>query len=302
MARDRDWVDYANLAANVVQTAQLGGINGKMQELAELTRQTEYREQERAAEEHRETILRDAVFQADTLLLSLRKISTQNPRAAMAWAKHALLQFERNGVTSASFRSYEDKERLRSATGGHEQIVQQCATGLSPQQQDQAERCGQYLAERDDLTLLIQLSSKQEEQSRLLTQLKEIDDEIKSRQGLESGLRFGGLGGCLIGWVILASEGKSNMLGIILLVLGGGSLAASIPVLWRLRWRKCEVEEQVAQLVKDEPLLAPSCGVLGRLRSTFGNANNADLLVMQRDREALIAEVLDIPMQDAGGS
>ena len=48
MARNRDWVDYTNLAANVVQTAQLGSVNSKMRQLAELELQKEYREQQKA--------------------------------------------------------------------------------------------------------------------------------------------------------------------------------------------------------------------------------------------------------------
>lgn len=44
MAKDGDWVDYVNVAANAVQTAQLHGLNSKMRELAELELLKESRE------------------------------------------------------------------------------------------------------------------------------------------------------------------------------------------------------------------------------------------------------------------
>ena len=46
MVEKPDWVDYANLAANVVQTAQLDSINSKMRQMGELELQKEYREQQ----------------------------------------------------------------------------------------------------------------------------------------------------------------------------------------------------------------------------------------------------------------
>jgi hypothetical protein len=98
------------------------------------------------------------------------------------------------------------------------------------------------------------------------------------------------------------SDGKDFMGGLVLLLLGGGSLAAILAIQLRVQLRKREVEAQAAQLVKDEPLLDPSCGVLAGLRKTFGDAKNADLLVMQRDRESLIAEVLNIAKPDAAQS
>lgn len=62
MPRDRDWFDYANLASNVIQNAQLSSLNDKMSQLAELELQKEYREQQESAVAHCENILREAVF------------------------------------------------------------------------------------------------------------------------------------------------------------------------------------------------------------------------------------------------
>ena len=44
MEKKRDWVDYAILGANAVQIAQLGSINSKTQQMAELELMNEYRE------------------------------------------------------------------------------------------------------------------------------------------------------------------------------------------------------------------------------------------------------------------
>ena len=46
MAKERDFIDYANTAANVVQVAQLNSINNKMQQMAAAMAEKEYREQQ----------------------------------------------------------------------------------------------------------------------------------------------------------------------------------------------------------------------------------------------------------------
>lgn len=185
MAQKRDWVDYTNLASNIVQNLQLGDMQHKLGAVASVMQE----EQDTAK---RENQLRDAVFQADTMLRNLQKGSKDNPRASLAWARHNLLQFERNEVTSASFRSYEDKERLRSVVEGHEQLIQECAAGLSAQQRDQTESCGHYLAERGELDLLIELKERQAQLNNALEEQRTIEKTIAADPvGSEFLLLFG---------------------------------------------------------------------------------------------------------------
>ncbi len=253
----------------------------------------------------RENQLRDAVFQADTMLRTLRKGSKDNPSASLAWARHNLLQFERNEVTSASFRSYEDKERLRSLVEGHEQLIQECVAGLSPQQQDQAKRCGQYLVERADLDLLIDLKKRQEQLQESKLELEGLTrTEKKGVEGYDIGIAAWGLMLLLFSsFPTLANErdflgipGRYFFCGGIALILvfairmtikfktGGGegfrhgAEAAS---------RKQAVEAKVKKL---EATADPT--LIQMLQQRVGSSPVAGLQAMRNDREALIVDVL----------
>ena len=295
MARDRDWVDYANLASNIAQNVQIRDMRHKLGTVASVM-------QEEKDTAERENKLRDAVFQSESMLRNLQKASNENPRGSLALARHNLLQFQCNEVTSASFRSYEDKERLRSVVEGHEQLIQECAAGLSPQQQDQAERCGQYLAERGELDLLIRLSQKQAELDRLKAEHQVSGADPRTGIGITIGILALAL--CLIGgtlWFIGSEneepENKSN--GQISLALGGIGIVVAALLLARqfqIDARQAQAMEkfktETARLIADEPLLDPAFNMVSVLRETFGNASGSDLLQMRNDREALIADVL----------
>jgi hypothetical protein len=69
---------------------------------------------------------------------------------------------EKNNVTTASFRGWEDKDRLKTVTRGLEVVCEQSTALLSEQQREDAAKCAKYLAERDALDQLIGLQRKKE--------------------------------------------------------------------------------------------------------------------------------------------
>src|SRR5205814_4636110 len=128
MARDRDWVDYANLASNFVQNVQLDSINSKMRQLAELELQKEYREQQEAAVAHCEDILRDAVFFYTEQLRDVEEVASKNPVDAYIRASHLKDTYERMPQFSTSgFRKFEDKERLANVQRTCDRLIRDCA-------------------------------------------------------------------------------------------------------------------------------------------------------------------------------
>lgn len=133
MPRDRDWVDYANLASNVAQNFQLEGINSKMRQLGELELLKQYREQQESAVAHCEDILREAVFFYTEQLRDVKELANKNPQQAYIRANHLKGTYERMPQFSSSgFRKFEDKERLANVQRTCDRLIRECAARLEP--------------------------------------------------------------------------------------------------------------------------------------------------------------------------
>jgi hypothetical protein len=278
MTKNRDWIDYANLASNISQNVQLRDMQHKLGAVASVMQE----EKNTTEREHR---LREAVFQAESMLRTLQKSAQENPSASLAWTRTNLLQFQRNDLTSASFRSYEDKERLRSVVEGHEQYLQECAARLTAQQRDQASLCGQYLVDRDDLNLLIRLAGQHEKLEQLIAELAPLsakDNSFVLLQGSGVLCIFGGL-------ALLANELRIPGWGII----GTGLLFCLLSFAVSPKHQhKSQLEKEIAKFIGDEPLLDPTRNVVGKLRKSFGSLRYPELIKMRAEREALIVVVL----------
>jgi hypothetical protein len=167
MAKDRDWVDYANVAANVVQTTQLHGLNSKMRELAELELLKESREQHETAVAKCENLLRDAVFVYSEQLRDLEEFSNRNSVVAYIRANHLkrlyanIPQFKASG-----FRKFEDKERLANVQRSCDRLIGVSAARLKPGELESCDRCVTHICDRDDLLRLIEAQKEKEQLSK----------------------------------------------------------------------------------------------------------------------------------------
>lgn len=177
MAKDRAWVDYANVAANAVQTAELDSINSKMRQMAGLELQKEYREQQEAAVAECENILREAVFFYSEQLRDLEETASQNPVAAYIRACHLKRTYENMPqFKSSGFRKFEDKERLANVQRAYDRMIRDSVARLKPEELEKCNRCIDHILERNDLLQLIAVQEKREK----LTQAKE---SLPARQG-----------------------------------------------------------------------------------------------------------------------
>ena len=167
MARDRDWVDYTNLAANVVQTAQLDGINSKMRQMAELELLKEYREQQEAAVAKCEDLLRDAVFFYSEQLRDLEELASQNPVAAYIRASHLRGTYDRMPQFKASrFRKFEDKERLANVQRTCNRLMRESDARLKPEELETAGTCIAHIFDRKELVKMIEVQEEREQLER----------------------------------------------------------------------------------------------------------------------------------------
>jgi len=163
MAKNRDWVDYANLAANVVQTAELASINGKMRQMAELQMEKDDREQQAAAVERCEDILREAVFLYTEQLRDVEDIATRNSVEAHIRANYLKGTYERMPQFKASgFRKFEDKERLANVQRNCDRLIRDTAERIKPEQRESCAKCISHLLARDELVQLLSLQERAE--------------------------------------------------------------------------------------------------------------------------------------------
>ena len=170
MAKDRDWVDYANVAANAVQTAELDSINSKMRQMAGLELQKEYREQQEAAVAECENILREAVFFYSEQLRDLEETASQNPVATYIRACHLKRTYANMPqFKSSGFRKFEDKERLANVQRAYDRMIRDSVARLKPEELEKCNRCIDHILERNDLLQLIAVQEKREK----LAQAKE---------------------------------------------------------------------------------------------------------------------------------
>jgi len=168
MAEKRDLIGYANLAANVVQTAQLDSINSKMREMGQLELQKEYREQQEAALARCEDLLREAVFFYTEGLRDVEEIAPSNPAAAYIRASHLKRLYENTPqIKSSGFRTFEDKERLANMQRAYSRVTRDTAGRLNPSELEECNLCITHLFDRKELVELIEVQKEWDKLERI---------------------------------------------------------------------------------------------------------------------------------------
>jgi len=162
MKKERDWIDYANLASNVAQNLQLIRANQTLAGLERVSAERAVREQEQRDQERQLDRLREHVSQIADDVASLKEHLHENPSAALTLALQIKDLLEKHNVTTASFRQWEDKDRLKDVQRGLESVLEESTGLLTDSQKEEAVKCATYLTERDALDQLIGLQRKKE--------------------------------------------------------------------------------------------------------------------------------------------
>ncbi len=172
MRIDRDWVDYANLASNVAQNVQLSGIQERLsgiQELAGAQAQEALWARlkvEKAAEKaERLAKFREAVVQGERYLEGLNHHLSTNPRAVLALALGFKDTYERNGLSTSIFETFDEKDRVGRLLRGLDDVIEQGSSQLTQEQRGAARKCLQYRLDDEDLQFLIKVQKHREQQA-----------------------------------------------------------------------------------------------------------------------------------------
>jgi hypothetical protein len=162
MAKERDWIGYANLASNVTQNFQLGHANRTLEGLERAATERRLDEQQQRLKEEGENRLREHIFQIDDNVDGLQRHLRERPCAALALALEMGGILEKNNVSTASFREWEDKVRMKKVLQGLEDVRIKSTALLTAAERGNAEKCAKYRIEMPDLDQLISVQSEKE--------------------------------------------------------------------------------------------------------------------------------------------
>lgn len=189
-------MDWANLTANVAQVAQLGGINHRLSGLNDIAA-VQAMEAGRAADVMERTErkskriadYREIVLEAERALKGLQHHLPDKPLPVMALALGYRHAYAENGLTTAWFESYEDKDRLQRMFDGLDAVTEAAAAKLTPEQQSHAKLCLQYRLEENDLRHLVEVQKGREQwlleqEKRAREAAPEIQELKKQIEGL----------------------------------------------------------------------------------------------------------------------
>ncbi len=318
MASKRDWVGYANLAANVVQTAQLDGINSKMRQMAELELQNEYRQQHEAAVAKHEDLLREAVFFYSERLRDLEETASQNPAATHIRTCYFRRTYENMPqFKSSGFRKFEDKERLANVQRAYDRMIRECASRLKPDDLQKCDQCIEHIFSRDKLLKLISVqeqlerdrSSLPERQAAKQAELQKVDEQWQQNEfPFWIGLCFVVMAVIVLAIILVlsgisfieSSDSEFAHAGIIVTVLGI-SVGGILVLLVKAKYWKSEREfaQKVAALKSEIPAMsqAVACkeaelGQPSELSTKFGTAKPEDSKQLLLERDNLLHETL----------
>jgi len=198
MAKERDWIGYANLASNLTQNMQLRHANQTLEELHRAATASALNEQEARQTDEHEARLREHVFQLADNVEGLHRHLHELPCAALVLALEIEAILEKNNVSTASFRAWEDKDRLKKVVKGLEDVREKASALLEIDGKEKAARCVKYHAEMPALDQLISVQSKKEKfqrereklESSLDTDRKRVEIEIAKLKSEQSGIQL----------------------------------------------------------------------------------------------------------------
>lgn len=178
MSKQRDWVDYANLASNVAQNVQLHDVQQKLGAMAHVAANQERREMMKSVARREENQLREMVFRIATIIEDIKSQISTNPQPVLALARSLQLRFESNNINTESFSEWEDKQRLKKLAVECAEVIEQASAHLNPEQITEAERCASYCIERGPLNELIKIQKGREALAAKEAELKELQTSL----------------------------------------------------------------------------------------------------------------------------
>ena len=302
MAKQRDWIDYANLGSNLFQNLQLSGVQDKLGAMASVAAL------EQAKTEH-EDRLRESVFEADTLLRELRTRPDTERAGVLALATFTVATFKWNDVTSASFRSFEDKERLRTVLQGFKALVGECESKLSADERAEALLCARYMENTEvKVAVPAELTEQLRKAQQDLSELTTTEKLGSSTSGERHALSDWGVVGFLFGLLLLfigAMEkpgpkeldgGASSVvieIGVTLCALSGVALVLAFVAIVKHKHAP-QTRKRLDDAAEAKRVKPSKEEEVKAIEQRMKNAITEQRITLERKRDALMAKVLQL--------
>jgi ribosomal protein L7/L12 len=269
-----------------------------------------------------EDTLREVVFQADTNLKGLRAHLDDEKTGVLAVATFTLANFTRNEVTTASFRSFDDKERLRSVLEGFKALVDECSSALSIAERTEAQMCAQYMEDPAVIAsappeLAQQLGRARRELSQLTaTEERGAAAPLILLKPLLLSFPVAALGALLLyifpitpgGPDVGTGMGIVTVFAILLIAVGGGVLVVVTPIAFFfnvrgfIQKRNPQARQERDDAAEAARLRPAKEAEVKALQQRVDNEVAKERIRLERERDALMAKVLKVGKTNAQSS
>lgn len=171
--REPSWVDYGNLAANLVQVGQLSAVQKRLRQVAEI---------EAAREERTRLIneLRQIVFESEEGLTQVEKYITTAPAGVFIAVSILKTAFDEMGVIPQTFEEFTDKDRVKRVREIIQNRIEESSQRLSAEQLSEAQRTIAFIPKLADLDLLIGAIDAKNELAKTDLEWKNLEEQRKN--------------------------------------------------------------------------------------------------------------------------
>jgi hypothetical protein len=171
MAKQRDWMDWVNTGATVLQATQTAEIKSHLARLANAEAQREQR-----AAMHR--LYRDFLIQMDEKIAKLVEASVAIPKASYAAARMLQERFEREKFTPSVFDDWTDIDRAKATMAKLATLMIDTAAKSGPAWEKEVTECLAIQSNISDLEKLVDHAEEWDRLRPLADELERLEAEL----------------------------------------------------------------------------------------------------------------------------
>jgi len=180
MKKHRDWMDYLNTGANVMQTVQLSGVRSQLAGLQSQLALLTAMESNRDRQVQTLRLWRQFLIDHDNKLDTALKGVEATPKAAYAIARIMQRRFEVEKFSPSVFDDWADIDRAKVALKKLDKVLAATGPRVGESFQKEVEDCTRFAEEMSDLNDLIRLLETNEKRAASERRVVEIETELRT--------------------------------------------------------------------------------------------------------------------------
>lgn len=225
--KQRDWMDYAGLASQLYQNAQVNDVRDKMAAMGQIALIKEAREQQELSEKQRLDHARDFLFTCTNVMAKVKMLSETNLRGSVLVALNMQRKMPETGLKTSLFPDFADKQRLTDLQQELADFLETNRPRLSETDRGLVAECERYQEEENELEQALRLTQEFEEHEARKSRLEEIKEVQLPNAGHLVILAGFGIGLVLAALGFASGDRSGEVAGM---VIGGGAAVISLIV------------------------------------------------------------------------